>query len=354
MQTSFFLGANSKQGFFSLYDALIDESSARKVFIIKGSPGCGKSSFMRRVEQNIVSAGYAAEEIKCSSDPKSLDGVVFHEPGVALVDGTSPHVVEPKYPIAVESYLDLSVYADSSAIAEKKDEIVSLYKKYKGFYVRAYRLCGCAGILANEMFDIALSATDAEKLNKKARAIASREIKGAGNGAVEVPRFLSSISPDGYVTLFDTVGSLAERVYILEDTCGLASLVLNPIKEAALDSKYKVICCYSPLIPQRIEHLIIPELSLAFVTSNKKGMYPYPYTRRVRIDAMLNPETLKPKKQKLSFTGKLYSALIDEACLTLSEAKSAHDELEAVYNPHIDFDSIYALAGRVSDEILNK
>jgi hypothetical protein len=28
----------------------------------------------------------------------------------------------------------------------------------------------------------------------------------------------------------------------------------------------------------------------------------------------------------------------------LSEAKALHDRLEAIYNPHVDFDSVYAAA----------
>jgi len=353
MQTSFFLGANSKSGFFSLYDSLIDEASARKVFIIKGSPGCGKSTFMRRIEKNAVSAGYDIEQIKCSSDPDSLDGIVIPALGVALVDGTSPHVVEPKYPLAVDRYLDLSVYADCDALTESRDSIKAHFKKYKSFYSRAYRLTGCAGALSSELLDVALGAVNTEKLRKKALGIASREIKGVGGGASEVPRFLSSISPSGYVTLFDTIQALAQRVYVLEDTCGLASFMLHPIKEAALKSEYKVICCFSPLIPERLEHIIIPELSLAFVSSNKQMLYPHSYTRRCRIDAMMDPEALKAKRQKFIFTRRLYTALVDEACLTLAEAKLAHDELEALYNPHIDFNGVFSLAEKISAQILN-
>ena len=42
----YFLGANSPQGFYSLYDQLIDRHIARAVYILKGGPGCGKSTLM--------------------------------------------------------------------------------------------------------------------------------------------------------------------------------------------------------------------------------------------------------------------------------------------------------------------
>ena len=44
----FFLGANSPDGFVSFFDHLINLDTAKEVIIIKGGPGVGKSSFMRR------------------------------------------------------------------------------------------------------------------------------------------------------------------------------------------------------------------------------------------------------------------------------------------------------------------
>ena len=40
----YFLGANSPSGFYSLYDQLISPEEARAVYILKGGPGCGKST----------------------------------------------------------------------------------------------------------------------------------------------------------------------------------------------------------------------------------------------------------------------------------------------------------------------
>ena len=56
-ETSFFLGSNSPSGFYSLYDDLADPERDF-LYIIKGGPGCGKSSFMRAVARRVHAAGH--------------------------------------------------------------------------------------------------------------------------------------------------------------------------------------------------------------------------------------------------------------------------------------------------------
>lgn len=87
----YFLGANSPSGFYSLYHELSDPAKFRSVYILKGGPGCGKSTLMRRVGRHGLAAGFRTEEVLCSGDPGSLDAVIFPELGTAVVDGTAPH-----------------------------------------------------------------------------------------------------------------------------------------------------------------------------------------------------------------------------------------------------------------------
>ena len=87
----FYLGANSPSGFYSLYDQLIDPALAEDIFILKGGPGCGKSSLMRKVAAAVEERGLAVEYIQCSGDPDSLDAVLIPALKTALVDGTAPH-----------------------------------------------------------------------------------------------------------------------------------------------------------------------------------------------------------------------------------------------------------------------
>ena len=55
-QTHFFLGANSAEGFYGLYDQLLD-ARLYDLIILKGTPGCGKSTFMRRAAAALEERG---------------------------------------------------------------------------------------------------------------------------------------------------------------------------------------------------------------------------------------------------------------------------------------------------------
>ena len=86
----YFLGANAPSGFYSLYPELLPPEQARAIYILKGGPGCGKSTLMRRVGAQAEEAGLETEYILCSGDPASLDALVLPQLSVALVDGTAP------------------------------------------------------------------------------------------------------------------------------------------------------------------------------------------------------------------------------------------------------------------------
>lgn len=91
-KTVYFLGANTPQGFYSLYDEWINQKETR-FYVLKGGPGCGKSTLMKKIGAKLEADGAQVEYIICSGDPDSLDGIYLPEKRVAIVDGTSPHAV---------------------------------------------------------------------------------------------------------------------------------------------------------------------------------------------------------------------------------------------------------------------
>lgn len=143
-QTHFFLGANSAEGFYGLYDQLLD-ARLYDLIILKGTPGCGKSTFMRRAAAALEERGLESVYIHCSGDPDSLDGVIFPAIGTAIVDGTAPHVLEPRYALAHERYVDLSQCCDSAAAKEVANGLTALTDAYRASYREAYHVLRALG-----------------------------------------------------------------------------------------------------------------------------------------------------------------------------------------------------------------
>ena len=74
--------------------------------------------------------------------------------------------------------------------------------------------------------------------------------------------------------------------------------------------------------------------------------------RRIRLDAAAEGEVLRRSRPRLRFAKKVSAALVEEAVSSLALAKAMHDDLEAVYNPHVDFELVDKTAQDIWEEIL--
>ena len=178
-------------------------------------------------------------------------------------------MVEPKYPGVVESYVNIGDCCDKKALGDVRAEILSCMGGYPACYQRAYRCLGAAEEIAEDVRSIVISPQVEAKIAKRSKGILSREIKKTGEGAGQVKqRFLSAVTHRGLLAEFDTVDKLCKRVYELADSYGLAHVMLTHLLSGAVAAGHDAVACVSPMAPDRLEHLLLPGLSLAFVTSS--------------------------------------------------------------------------------------
>lgn len=342
----YFLGANSTKGFYSLCDEITKSDDTKFLYILKGGPGCGKSSFMKTVAKGLGKKGYDIEYIHCSADPNSLDGIYAPAPGVAYMDGTAPHVLEPDYPGVTSKYLNLGDYYRTSELADKKDLVKKINSEYKAFYAKAYRLLSAAAKIGYGAADRLGSESVFDTIRRRTNGICSRELAGTGKGGKVKRRFLSAFTYDGEISRFDTIESLCSRVCAIDNEFGFAPFMLRQICDYAVSAGYSVTVSPSPLYPDTPEHLLIPELSLAFISVTSEKPYDGECFKHVRLDALVDKEQYRNVKCTLREEKKLYEGLIEKARQNLFSAKSIHNELEALYNPCVDFEGVYAMANK--------
>ena len=136
----YFLGANTAQGFYSCYEDFCTPEDDCFLWVIKGGPGCGKSTMMRKIGAAAENAGFDVEYVLCSGDPDSLDGVYLPQKKLGITDGTSPHVQEPNYPGVCGAYLDLGRFYDRRSLYPLHDTFYRLTTAYRRKYAEAYAL----------------------------------------------------------------------------------------------------------------------------------------------------------------------------------------------------------------------
>lgn len=352
--THIFLGANSAQGFYSLYDQLLS-GRFDDLLILKGGPGCGKSSFMRLVAETLSAAGHTPIYIHCSGDPDSLDGVIFPALRTALVDGTSPHALEPTYAVACERYVDLTRFYDVERAKEKRTEMMALTDAYRAHYRDAYHILRAADEVGAERRASLYAHMDFAKLDRRIQGVAVRELRGkhTGKGSVD-DVFLGGMTYKGDLCRFDTVDALCPRIYELRDSAGLANAALQMLCAMAVEGGERVLACRNPDRPAEIQHLLLTGRGVAFVTSNERLPYVGEAYRRIRLDAMAEETIGRAEKAKLRFLRRVEREVRTEAVGKLADAKRAHDALEGVCNPLVDFDGVYDLAHREARCLLQR
>lgn len=341
---SSFLGANTPRGFVSLFDELYNPyQSPCKAFIIKGGPGTGKSTLMKKVAYAAGEKGLDCELVYCSADPDSLDGVILPEKGISIADGTSPHVLEPKFPGAAENIINTGEFWDKSMLFKNGDEIRRLSLECSLYHRRSAGYLAAAGSVNADSLRLTSKYIDTDKINGFALRFAARELprKKDTPPGKRYKRFLSGITSKGCIFLDSTIKALAVRVIGIDDEYSLgSSLLLDAIGEKAIRNGYDVIFCQCPFKPEmQCEHIIIPELKLALITLKTAHNIDTPCDRIIHCKRFFCGD-IGECAMTLRFNRKLIKALIDEGVSCLSKAKATHDRLEKIYMQAMDFNSL--------------
>ena len=185
-----------------------------------------------------------------------------------------------------------------------------------------------------------------EKVRRYVKRLCIRLLPRTEEMGSEELRLLSAITPKGEVFYQGTVQALADKCILFRDDYGAVSrLLLELIRAEALARGYHIITCPCAMHPEdKIDHIIIPSLRLAFLTDNRWHPVRLSAAQTVRCSRFVDRENLSGFRARLRFNDRAASELIDQAVALMAQAKNCHDELETYYRAAVDFDQVNAVA----------
>lgn len=351
----YFLAANSAEGFFYEFPRCYDPLDGWKAYIIKGGPGTGKSSFMKSVIKKAEKKGIEVEVVYCTGDPDSLDAVILPELKKVIMDGTSPHVVDPVFPGVGDQILNFGEFWNENALQSNKDEIIRTTKENKVLHRIAAKYICAAGRVTEAVLDTTAPFVDAKKCVACTEAITEKYLQGLDDiKATEKVRYLGGVTPKGTVYFTDWAVNLAENVVLVNDPYGTAaSKVISKVKETALKKGYDVITFKNPVLPlQLLDGILIPSVSLlvlrvySFVKCDTAA-------QNIGVDELYSERFEMYDKQSVIESQRTADDLLNIASKTLKQAKCVHDEIEKHYVSAMNFEALKAFGDKFCDQLFD-
>ncbi len=335
MEKHYFAANNTSVGFYNYFNNIISPEEAERIYILKGGPGVGKSSFMKKFAKFLSELETPVEYIHCSTDYNSLDGIFVPEYKWLMVDGTSPHVVEPKFPGLVDEILDFAQYLDKEELKQHANEIKKVNKEKSRFYQSAYRYLEMAAIILNEINQIYDDLTDDNKKRLEVKKLISdldellvekketKNLKEHTKGKLR-RLFSEAYTASGYISY---INKLCKDKIVWEINSPnhdyIADLLDKIVNYVSL-LDYDVEAYYMAIFPKKLQHIYIKELNLmiiSFGTSSDK-------------------EEFKSRQSEIDELNKLYDLILEKAINSFKIAKEKHELLEKIYIKSMDFDKV--------------
>lgn len=352
----YYAGSNSSQGFYSLYEEAL--KGLEKLYILKGGPGTGKSTLIRQVGNTFAEEGWEIEFLHCSSDNDSLDGVIIPKWSVGIVDGTAPHVVDPKYPGAVDQIINLGDCRDDRLLLEHRKEIVELTDGIGETFSKAYEVFAAAKKAHDEMEDIYLSAMDFHQADQ----VTENLIEQIFPSFIETEKspnvkhlFFGAATPQGAVHFVDNLTDDLNKRYIVKGRAGSGkSTMMKKIGRYGESQGLSVQYFRCAFDPESYDMVIIPALGTVVLDGTAPHVIDPSRSDDEVVDMFelcMDTSVEMERAADLREAEIPYKTFMNQGTDLLMEAKQKHDQLEKYYVQAMDFDAVQQKRDEIIDEI---
>lgn len=345
-KVTYFAGANTGGGFVGSYADIANEGTLDKVYIIKGGPGSGKSSMMRKIAAAAEANGKNVEFFLCGSDPDSFDCVLV-DGRIAVLDGTFPHVKDMRYPGAKSAIIDISKCWNDSYLEERKEEIIAHSALKSLEYSSAYRYLKAAAQIELENTTERSAIFNLEKAEGFVSRFIKKLPKPSSGKITTEHRYTAGITMQGRVrvaTLYD----LAETKYSINDSYGCSAELIKLMHDKLSEKGYSLIVGHLPLCDM-ISEIYIKEVGLT-ISAADRGKE----SKIINADRFVKKEMLSQSKGKIKLASNCREECINAAIYCLKKAADHHFNLEKVYIDSMNFEKLNRLTEVIISEVMER
>jgi len=342
-KNTYFSAANGFSGFRSYFPDTFNPKNYERVFILKGGPGTGKSTLMKKMLKSFEGPTYHVEAILCSSDPASLDGIIIEKEKqkIAVIDGTAPHQTDPKLPGCVDEIINLGSAWSCEYLIAHREEIEKLNTKKAEHYKRAYNFLHLGGNFfecISRIVNRAYKKNDSQLIND-----ILYDIKHINSGSIEKVRLLSCFGKNGYKRL-DITSFTGKHNISVSGRYGSEFIFMNHLLHRAKNIGTKYIRYPSPYSDELTEAIYLEESDTFILCGDD-------FSDVIDSSAFLSEYVLGDNIEGIDYCYKEFENVTQLSEKEFMSASESHFALESIYTAAMNFGIIKDIEDKLREDI---
>lgn len=345
-----FVNSHTSQGFHTFIPELIQGIGS--VYILKGAPGSGKSTFIRLAGEIMSERGFEVEFWISALDAITPDGVYIPQLDLAVINGSLPESIEPRYPGVRDQLINMGEYLDRDIVMPHRAEIIKLIDGMNTSRQEVYNLLKEAGQVKAEIRRLNSRQLNIGKLEILIQQLGTEILE---NRPGEKHYFSGAVTADGLVDYVNELSGACQKRYIFQGPSGSGkSTAINELARQARTAGYFLEYYHSGLEAENLVMVIIRNLQIALIEADGVEIPLKPWDVVVDLSSCLDADNNSKLNEGTSIYYRNFESLMLKAQHELEKANQMNKDLKKIYSSAMDFAGLDQLRTKLLEEIQNK
>lgn len=344
----YFSSAICNKGNISTYHTIYKNDPSAKVFIANTCDDFERATFFNQLVKNF--RGFNLTVFNPFFD-ESLDGIYIENLNTYIISDSGYSKISPILLGAWEKPINIS--DNKEYPLDLRREILILKVKENNFYKKGCEHLKTASKTRERIHEtVSPYLNDRKVINFISRFCLRnfRNSKENGNGKM---RLLTSATPLGIHTHFDTLFDNIEKVIEIQDTWGFAgAVILGVLKDYAVREKIPVVVCpsyFSGNIPNTI---IFPTASICITITDENRVLPFKAYEKIYATRFLNSEYIECD-EKLQSLLSAENTFLDKCVFSLFNGRDTRFKIADLTKGYCNSEKAKETADKLTEKILN-
>jgi len=341
--------SNTSHGFRTFLPELLQ--GVAKVFVLKGAPGTGKSTFIRLLGESFSDQGYEVEFWVSADDPVSPEGVFIPQLKAAVVNGSLSSPIDPSYPGVTGDIIYLGDYWDKNILQDYSQEIINLYEEHEQHRQQATLVLKRAAEVRDSIKKKTAAYLNLGRLQELVGQLAKEILD---TGSAEKHYFASAVTAEGMINYIDEISSFCKKRYVFKGPAGSGkSSAIMELANRARGKGYSLEYYHCGLDADSIQMIIIRNLQIALIDAGNLDLAVKPWDVVIDMSEYLEGYDEVELLQESSEALRILESLLLEAQQELEQSRWCLKGLKKIYSRAMDFAALDRKRQQVRNELIS-